>query len=210
MIIITCAMMDEAKTIAHYLIKKEEHPFVRYEGNVLGKEIALIVSGIGKANAASALTYALTLYPKAELIINVGIVGGFKVNRFETYLVEQASYHDVDVSIFNYEKGQIPHFPTWYQSDPGIMKKLSFLPSMKLYTGDIFSTKVFTDSPYIVDMEGSAFYQVAHRFKYPIISIKIVSDLVGSTVQIEEFNDGESDLADELYEDLIKVLEAIQ
>ncbi len=159
---------------------------------------------------ASALTYALTLYPKTDLIINVGIVGGFMVKRYQTYLVDEASYHDVDVSIFNYEKGQIPHFPTWYQSDPTTMKKLSSLPSVKLYTGDIFSTKSIDNTPYIVDMEGTAFYQIAHRFKYPIIALKIVSDLVETSAQINDYADAEKDLAEDLYEELNQILEAIQ
>lgn len=210
MIIVVCAMMDEARTIAHYLVKKEEYPFPRYEGYLSNKEVVLIVSGIGKANAASALTYAFGLYPKAELVINLGIAGGYKVERHQVYMIEEASYHDVDVTIFDYEKGQVPAFPTWYQSDPNMMNKLPKMARTKLYTGDIFSTTNFVETPYVVDMEGTSFYQVAHRFKYPIISIKMVSDVIGSKTQVEDYVETEIDFAEYLYDELLAVLEVLE
>lgn len=64
-----------------------------------------IIFGIGKINVFSVLLYILILYFEIRFIINFGIVGGYKVNFYDIYLVFEVIYYDVDLMIFNYEYG---------------------------------------------------------------------------------------------------------
>src|SRR5690554_4816984 len=117
MILLVAAMDSEVNEILPHLELISSKPYPIYEGQIQSKNVALIITGVGKTNASSALTYLITLYPHAKLIINLGIVGGYKVLLHETYIVCESTYHDVDLTVFNYEKGQIPNFPTIYLPD---------------------------------------------------------------------------------------------
>ena len=209
MILIIAAMQEEVNNLLPKLTLKTTYPFTVYEGKYKNKDVCLIISGVGKTNAASALSHMLTLHTHITHIINIGIVGGYKVGLYDTYLVSEATYHDVDLTVFNYEYGQIPKYPTFYFTDSKILNKLQAIPTIRLYTGDIFSTKPIHDKPYIVDMEGASIYQVAHSYKYPVLSIKIVSDVLGSKDQLEHYNKNETELSRDLIVTLDKVLEVL-
>lgn len=209
MIVIIAAMQSEVEALTSTLKLKSSYPYNIYEGTYQRKDIMLIISGIGKTNASSALSHMLTLYPETIQIINMGIVGGHKVNLYDTYLVSEATYHDVDLTIFNYEYGQIPKYPTLYFTETKELYKLDSFKQIRLYTGDIFSTKPINPNPYIVDMEGASIYQVAHSYKYPVLSIKIVSDVLGSHDQMDVYKQSETELSTALLVALDQVLEVI-
>src|SRR5690554_7905777 len=103
MILIIAAMSSEVEELTHILTLKTTHPFLSYEGKYNEKDLLLVVSGIGKTNASSALSHMLTAHPNIKQIINLGIVGGHKVGLYETYIVSEVTYHDVDLTVFNYE-----------------------------------------------------------------------------------------------------------
>ncbi len=209
MILIIAAMSSEVETLLNHLNLKTTHPFMTYEGRYEKKDMLLIVTGVGKTNAASGLAYMLTTYPQIKQIINLGIVGGHKVNLYETFVVSEATYHDVDLTAFNYEYGQIPKFPAIHFTDVRILNKLQGFQQIRLYTGDVFSIKPINDNPYIVDMEGASIYQVAHSFKYPVVSIKVVSDVLDSADQLKTYTKNEGELADQLLDALDIVLEVL-
>lgn len=169
MILIVAAMLEEARDIEHHHV---------------------LITGIGKVNAASKLTEAL-IKNDVKAIYNVGFAGAshhYEVG--DVIVIEHARYHDFDLSIFGYEKGQVPHFPTQFTSDDNLLKAaLKRLPGAKkgdLYTGDYFMTDP-VDMPYVVDMEGASLYQVAYMKKVPIVSIKIISDIVGMDNHYENY-----------------------
>ncbi len=154
------------------------------------KEHEVLVTGIGKVNAASKLTEALVKYD-VKAIYNVGFAGAsHHYHVGDIIVIEDASYHDFDLSLFGYDKGQVPDFPLEFKSDKNLVKEaLKKLPEAKkghLCTGDYFMTEAI-DKPYIVDMEGTALYQVAYMKKTPIIAIKIISDIVGMDNNYENY-----------------------
>ncbi len=166
MILVVAAMNEEIKEITDY---KEN-------------DIDILLTGVGKVNAAMALSEYLSSH-SVEAIYNLGFSGAtepFEVG--DLVLVNSATYHDFDLSIFGYEKGQVPGFPAHFTSDDKLMKNIqSKIPQImgsKLYTGDYFKTE-HTGEPCLLDMEGAALYQVAHQKNLPIVSIKIVSDVMG-------------------------------
>ena len=151
--------------------------------NVLDSKNILIITGIGKVNAAIEMTKAIMNYQISE-VINIGFAGSIKEHHvYDAVLVNRAIQHDVDLTAFGYEKYQLPEMPTEYRSDEQLLKKMSNLFSFKhdlLYSGDRFITRINHEDG-LYDMEGAALYQVCYISEVPIISIKIVSDIIGDS-----------------------------
>ena len=183
--VIAIAMKDEAAT----LIKSDDN--IQF----LDSDHLLVITGIGKVNAARAMTEVIFHYDVEE-VINIGVAGAttpYQVN--EVYVVDNAYFHDVDATEFGYEKFQVPGMPTHYKSDADLMKHVVSRLQLKtadLYTGDEFVTKHkgFTG---LIDMEGTALYQVCHTYEIPIISIKIISDIIEHETDLyNEYNMNEA------------------
>lgn len=142
----------------------------------------VLVTGVGKVNAAMKLTEYLSNH-RVNRIINLGFAGGnmaYEVN--DVVLINQSSYHDFDLTLFGYKKGQVPGYPEVFESNSNMLqmikKNLDYAKEGYLYTGDYFMTTP-VEQPAVFDMEGASFYQVAHYFNVPIMSIKIISDVIG-------------------------------
>jgi adenosylhomocysteine nucleosidase len=72
---------------------------------------------------------------------------------------------------------------------------MSYKSVETLYTGDQFITEKMPFEG-VVDMEGAALYQVAYVYKKPMISIKIISDVIGKkSYQSFEMNQGSQRIA---------------
>ncbi|MDY0210814.1 MAG: 5'-methylthioadenosine/S-adenosylhomocysteine nucleosidase [Acholeplasma sp.] len=192
MILIIGAMASETSQIEQ-LIQNQNWLSIAGKPIVLGtindQKVMLATTGVGKVNASMVLSAILSKYP-IDWIINVGLVGGFMpLVQGEMVIVNQAIYHDFDLTIFGYEKGQVPQMPVYYQTDVKLLNKLSSLLNVKhvkLYTGDSFTTSLIEENA-CCDMEGAAFYQVAYLFEKPIISVKVISDVIGKPSQIEAY-----------------------
>ena len=208
-ILIIIAMDNEANETLKDLKLVKSFPFLTYEGEIKNKKISLIISKVGKTNASSATTYGLINYPKTDLIINFGITGGYKVDLNKVYLIKDSLYDDVDATYFNYEFGQVPGFPKSYQSFINEnINRLNY-PLINLYTKDTFTTKNNYDFPYLVDMEGAAIYQVSYLFKKPVLSFKLVSDLIGDKNQKEHYEKSTINMPNILKTNLLKILEVL-
>src|SRR5690554_69190 len=128
MILIVAAMHDEVKSITPDLKLLTTNPFYIYEGIIKEKAVKLIITGVGKVNAASGLSYAICHdKDEIELIINIGFAGGFDVKLHAPYLIHQATYSDFDLTHFGYKLGQVPKFPQFYESSARILDKLKDL-----------------------------------------------------------------------------------
>ncbi len=180
MILVVAAMNEEVKAIKDYHIENVE----------------LLLTGIGKVNAAAKLSGFLATH-SVEAIYNIGFAGAS--NAYEVgdlIMIEQATYHDFDLTFFGYEKGQVPGLPAYFKSDINLMHQFKKLfqevKTGNLFTGDYFMTEK-KDHPFVVDMEGTALYQVAYQHQVPIISLKVVSDVLGMDHHHESYKKFESD-----------------
>ncbi len=171
----------------------------------------VIETGIGKVNAAMKLTEAIKTHD-IKAIYNFGFAGASKHYEVgDVILITEAMYHDFDLTFFGYEKGQVPNNPTKFKSDEKLIKDvIKVVPDVKtgtLFTGDYFMTES-VDIPYIVDMEGTALYQVAHHFNIPIVSVKLVSDIVGMDDHYKSYKKFEQThgaaLINDIYHKLLK------
>lgn len=191
MILFVVAMYEEGNEILQDSIYKND----------------LIITGIGKTNAAMKLTEYLSQHD-VDYIVNIGFAGGniaYEVN--DVVIVDHASYHDFDLRLFGYKKGQVPGYPEIFSSNPYLLDKINnALPHAKmghLYTGDYFM-KDRVDEPAVFDMEGTSLYQVAWHFKVPIISVKLISDVIGMDDHYNSYKSFEQTQGAKMLHDIYK------
>lgn len=204
MTLFVIAMLSEANAIIKEFKLIKETPYKLYKK----ENILVALTGIGKVNSALVTSIVASEY-KVSNIVNLGFVGAFgdyKVGQIVK--VKDAVYHDFDLTVFGYEKGQVPNLPTVYHSNESIISKLSEYNETTLYTGDYFMMEKL-EGNYIADMEGVAIFQVAHLLNIPMISVKVVSDIIGSDEHINDYINFEevgSSIVFEAYEKIMEVL----
>ena len=213
MILIVTAMKSEMSIIFDNLIEKvriASNGFEAYKGKLCGNEVMLVQSGVGKVQAANALSNMLARFD-VSLIVNIGVAGAtfpYRVGDF--VVIEEARYHDFDLKIFGYELGQVPGQPVVYKPEKRFNKKLMSECKLKkgvLFTGDKFLVeKLNIRNGYLVDMEGAAYFHVANNYQKPIVSIKVVSDIIGKT-KLDEYTEfAEDEANNKIYEITKKVV----
>lgn len=168
-----------------------------YSGELAGVQVVLVQSGIGKV--ASALATALLIqHFKPTAVINTGSAGGFdpELNVGDIVISTEVRHHDVDVTAFGYEIGQVPQMPPAFAAHPKLIsaaeqsiQALGFCNTKKglIATGDSFICDpariavIRQQFPTMlaVEMEGAAIAQVCHMLKTPFVVIRSLSDIAG-------------------------------
>lgn len=183
-----------------------------YSGNICGDSFVLIISGIGKVNAALSTQFLLDNYP-VDYILNFGSVGGIngKVNILEYYSVNKCCQYDFDLSALdNVSVGYIQDYDTVYFYPE--TAKLSFLPTAGLATSDRFTEKdadlktVSELNCEIFDMEGGAIAEVCTANGVPFHIFKGVTDTHGSGNDADAFYRNLNTVCDGFYPIVLKML----
>src|SRR5690554_536882 len=188
------AMMDEANEIIKDFELVKEEPFKLYKNS----NTLLAITGIGKVNASFVFTSVLKEDYEIKEAINLGFAGAYGDYSIGDFvIVDEAIYHDFDLTMFNYKKGQVPNIKEDFITDNKYLTLFYDLKRTKLYTGDHFLNNKISDN-FLVDMEGTALYHVANLTKTPIFSIKVVSDIIGSKDHLKEYEKFELNGAKEL------------
>lgn len=172
-----------------------------------GKEVILLKSGIGKVNAAMSTTILLHEF-KPDVVINTGSAGGFDetLEVGAVVISDEVRHHDVDVTIFGYEMGQMAGMPAAYKSDEKLMdiakQAVTEIGEHQYGVGLICSGDVFMNDPVrvaevrkhfpqmkAVEMEAAAVAQVCYQFSTPFVVIRALSDIAGkeSNISFDEF-----------------------
>lgn len=203
------AMDEEVEILKNNMSEKEETEIANclfIKGNLHGKNIVLLKSGIGKVNAAMATTILMERY-SPELIINTGSAGGFskKLEVGDVVVSSEVVHHDVDVTAFDYEYGQVPGMPPTYKADVKLVEKaIKAINNMEIQgeIGLIATADSFMEDPKRVqetrerfpdmiasEMEAAAIAQVCHQYACPFVVIRALSDIAGkeSSVSFDEF-----------------------
>ncbi|PNR97214.1 hypothetical protein [Petrotoga sp. 9PWA.NaAc.5.4] len=174
MIYLLFAMKVEAEPFLNKLSLKKlsDKPFEIYEDE--SKNVKIAISGIGKVNIAGATSYLLKdiispIFNYEDFIFNIGICGSlndkYKIseavlcNKIKDYETKKNFYSDILIE-HPLKEGTI-------QSIYTLDQKYEFLEDL-------------------VDMEASAFFQVASKFLYThqIYVLKFVSDYVDKINQL--------------------------
>lgn len=204
------AMDEEVELLKNTIQDRQDHLIAGYElfsGSIHGKEVVLLKSGIGKVNAAIGSTILLQTF-KPDCIINTGSAGGYdpSLNVGDIVISSEVRHHDVDLTVFGYEYGQVPRQPAFFQPDSFLAdiaeKCISRMEGMHttrglICTGDQFMNdperverkrKLFPEMK-AVEMEAAAIAQTCHQFEVPFIIIRALSDIAGkeSGISFDQF-----------------------
>lgn len=206
------AMEEEVKILRDKIEGKRVEEIAGCEftfGKMDGVEVVLLRSGIGKVNAAMSTTILLEKYAP-DFVINTGSAGGYdpNLNVGDLVISSEVRHHDVDVTIFGYEYGQVPRLPAAFLADTELIaiaeegaKAINEVQTVRglIATGDSFMNDPgrveyirdkFSDLK-AVEMEAAAIAQVSYQFKTPFVIIRSLSDIAGkeSNVSFDQFLD---------------------
>lgn len=198
--------MDEEVEILKDLIENRKEERIAgsrfFSGKLYQHDVVLLQSGIGKVNAAIGTTLLNQLFDP-DYVINTGSAGGFnpELNVGDVVISSEVRHHDVDVTAFDYEYGQVPQMPAAFVPDSFLVdlaekaaKDAIDVTIVKglIATGDSFmsdSARVaFIKEKFptlqAAEMEAAAIAQVCYQFKTPFVIIRSLSDIAGSDASI--------------------------
>ncbi len=176
-------------------------------GQMYGVDVVLLKSGIGKVNAAMGTAVLLEKY-KPDYIINTGSAGGYNpdLNVGDMVISTEVRHHDVDVTAFDYEYGQVPQLPAAFIADESLValaeKVAGSIEGVGVGKGLIATGDVFMSDPervrfvrekfpelQAVEMEAAAIAQVAFQFNIPFVVTRALSDIAGkeSDLSFDQF-----------------------
>jgi adenosylhomocysteine nucleosidase len=203
--VIVVAMDDEAAPFLERASAVSETTIV---GNarsrritVDGRELLLVLSGIGLVNAASAATSALVGLGDGPLplVVSAGTAGGLapEIRVGEVVVGTEYINIDADARVFGYVLGQVPGMPPAYEGFESALQSrptTGILPTGETFDvvqGLVVSSYSFVSedrvpvilsqftSALATDMESVAIAQTSHVFGAPFVSVRGISDLCG-------------------------------
>ena len=135
---------------------------------------------------------------KVDAIINIGSAGGVNCQIGDLVISNKAFYHDVDVTAFGYNKGEIPKQPLIFTSLEqhlvldNILNKLPaeiHFQQGVVATGDQFINdinkvnNIKQSYPQVkaLEMEAAAIAQICYNYKKDFLLVKKISDLADSS-----------------------------
>lgn len=191
---IIVAMLKEAEPIVRQFDSIVEHNvFGRraFIGRLNGEKLSVIVSGVGKVNAAVCTQIAYD-YLSADIIINIGVAGGLNntVEIGEMYEIYNAVQYDFDLSEVNGTKigtldGMYSNYLTF---------DVTQMDARRLATADRFNdskednvllTQILDAD--VRDMEGVAILQACYFNDIECYCYKVISDKFGSGSTVEQY-----------------------
>lgn len=168
-----------------------------YSGELNNCRVVLVQSGIGKVASAVATTLMIQHFAPAA-VINTGSAGGFdpELAVGDIVISTEVRHHDVDVTAFGYELGQVPQMPAAFLPHAALVSaaeqsiaSLGFCKTKKglITTGDSFICDPARISlmrqqfpaMLAVEMEGAAIAQACHMLNTPFVVIRSLSDIAG-------------------------------
>ncbi|MFF1508584.1 nucleosidase [Streptomyces sp. NPDC058326] len=147
---------------------------VKEEAQFLDTDLPVLLTGMGKVNAATALATALGRGPRPSGIVNLGTAGALRSGWTGTHVVGTVVQHDLDGELLATLTGETYGAPLSLPDGGGVV----------LATGDAFISdeaaraRLAERAP-LVDMEGYALAVAAELAGVPLRIVKHVSDEAG-------------------------------
>lgn len=177
-----------------------------YSGQIQGCDVVLLQSGIGKVAAATGTTLLLSRFD-VDAVINTGSAGGLdkRLNIGDIVISTQSLYHDVNLTAFGYEPGQMAGCPISFQADKNlreVARNTIIEQGANFVEGVIASGDAFINSDSLlkmiksqfpdtiaVEMEAAAIAHVCWIFSIPFVVVRAISDNgdKSSAISFEEF-----------------------
>jgi adenosylhomocysteine nucleosidase len=206
------AMEEEVSLLRNNIEDQTVEIIAGYEyttGVMNGVEVILLRSGIGKVNAALSTTILMHKFAP-DYCINTGSAGGSnpELNVGDVVISTEVRHHDVDVTAFGYEYGQVPQLPAAFEANGQLVQIAKTcaqdISEIQVVQGLIATGDSFMNDPervkvvqekfpglQAVEMEAAAVAQVAHQFNIPFVIIRSLSDIAGkeSGISFEQYLD---------------------
>ena len=199
MIGIICAMQIEADGIIALCENTEttEKYGMRFtRGTLHGKELAVVVCGVGKVNAAMCAATLINEY-QPELVVNSGVAGAVSplVGIGDIVIGTKTVEHDMNTTALGDKQGEVtfPHGKEmFFECDAAAARLLdsicSEIEDTKTVRGIIASGDIFISDrrkrlllndrfgALACEMEGAAIGHVCRCFKTPFVVLRAISD----------------------------------
>lgn len=171
------------------------------EGALGNTPVVIVRSGICKVNAAICVQLLVDHFEVTH-IINTGVAGSLDnaINIGDIVVSTDAQYHDVDATIFGYQKGEVPQMGVVsFPADPvlraaAVKAVCEAAPDVSVHEGQIISGDQFisthakkqelmdTFHAKCAEMEGAAIAQASYINQLPYVIIRAISDKADESV----------------------------
>ncbi|HGI1892442.1 TPA: 5'-methylthioadenosine/adenosylhomocysteine nucleosidase [Streptococcus agalactiae] len=206
---IIAAMEEELKLLVENLEDKSQETVlsnVYYSGRYGEHELVLVQSGVGKVMSAMSVAILVESF-KVDAIINTGSAGTVAtgLNVGDVVVADTLVYHDVDLTAFGYDYGQMSMQPLYFHSDKTFVSTFEAVLSKEemtskiglIATGDSFIAgqekidviKGHFPQVLAVEMEGAAIAQAAQATGKPFVVVRAMSDTAAhdANITFDEF-----------------------
>lgn len=175
-----------------------------YHGNLAGKDVVIVKSGIGKVNAGIC-TQILVDDFQVEAVINTGVAGSLRneINIGDIVLSSDSLQHDMDATGFGYEPGVIPRMEqSVFAGDAKLLQLAKEVneqvnPEISTFVGRVVSGDQFISDKekkdylikqfegFCTEMEGAAIAQVCYLNEIPYLVIRAISDKADNSATMD-------------------------
>jgi adenosylhomocysteine nucleosidase len=147
-------------------------------GQLEAASAPLLYCGVGKVNAAMALTRQLADYRAAGVpapfVLNLGSAGSRSLPTRALVACNRFEQRDMDVTALGFARGETP-----YDTAPSILETeiyFDHLPNVLCSTADSFATDLHAVAGDVVDMEAYALARVCRAEQARFACVKYVTD----------------------------------
>lgn len=174
------------------------------EGTLNGANVVIVKCGIGKVNAGMCVQILADLFDVTH-VINTGVAGSLNADLDigDILVSTDAIYHDMDVTIFGYAKGQVPGTtsPSFKADEKMVTLAMESCkavnPDITCRSGRVVSGDQFISSKevkerlisdfngFCAEMEGAAIAHAATLNNLPFVVIRAISDKADDSAEMD-------------------------
>ena len=196
--------VEQLKSQMHIdrIIEKASMEF--YTGTLNDVDVVIVRSGIGKVNAALCVQILADVFQVTH-VINTGVAGSLNASLDigDILISNDALHHDMDVTIFGYQLGEVPQMGfREFVADKDMVaaavescKEVN--PDINVRTGRVVSGDQFISSKEVkehlisafhgdcAEMEGASIAHGAHLNNIPFVIIRAISDKADDSAEMD-------------------------
>lgn len=195
------AQLKSQMTIERVVTKASMEFFTGTLNNV---DVVVVRSGIGKVNAALCVQILADVFQVTH-VINTGVAGSLNADLDigDILVSKDALHHDIDVTIFGYQPGEVPQigFREFKANEEMINAAVTSCkevnPDINIRTGRVVSGDQFISSKEVknklintfkgdcAEMEGASIAHGAYLNQLPFVIIRAISDKADDSAEMD-------------------------
>jgi len=233
MIGIIGAMAEEISLFKENMKIKDSSKYARMEyftGQIMGQDITLLQSGIGKVNATIGAQIMIDKFNISEIIFT-GLAGTLvpHLTKGDIVISNFVVQYDFNLTAFGRRHGELPDIGRMIEAEPRLVKLACYAfddifkyaeNSPQLVVGTIASGDRFVDDPRKIEwlqrefgavateMEGAAVGYTCYLNEIPFVILRTISDTAGSNAK-DEFEQYLQNACKNSFRIVSSILEAI-